>query len=143
MIILDTNVVSETMRLGRDPVVVDWLDKQAAETLYLTAVSLSELSIGLEILPAGKRRDKLSSGLKELLEKLFESRILPFDKEAAIAFGALVGAARKAGQTVSLSDGQIGAIASVHGFAVATRDTTPFIALGIPVVNPWKLEKSK
>jgi predicted nucleic acid-binding protein len=143
MIILDTNVVSEAMRIGREPGVVNWLDTQSVETLYLTAISLSELSIGLEILPTGKRRDKVSTGLHDLLGKLFGPRILPFDRDAAIAFGALVGAARKAGQSVSLSDGQIGAIASVHGFTVATRDTAPFVALGVPVVNPWKLDKKK
>lgn len=137
MIILDTNIVSEAMKVGRDPAVVTWLDGQSAETLYITATSLSELLIGAEILPAGKRKDELGAGLSDLLAKLFGSRILPFDREAAIAYGALVGAARTAGKAVSMPDGQIGAIASVHGFTVATRDSAPFVALGIPVVNPW------
>jgi predicted nucleic acid-binding protein len=137
LIILDTNVVSEAIKVGRDPAVVAWLDGQSAETLYLTATSLSELSIGVEILPPGKRKDGLSAGLTDLLAKLFGSRILPFDREAAIAYGALVGAARTAGKAVSMPDGQIGAIASVHKFTVATRDSAPFVALRIPVVNPW------
>jgi predicted nucleic acid-binding protein len=137
MIILDTNVVSEAMRVGRDPAVVAWLDRQSAQTLYLTATSLSELSVGVEILPAGKRKDGLSAGLSDLLAKLFGSRILPFDREAAIAYGALVGAARTAGKTVSMPDGQIGAIASVRSFTVASRDTAPFVALGVPTINPW------
>jgi predicted nucleic acid-binding protein len=138
MIILDTIVVSEAMKVGRDPAVVAWLDGQSADTLYLTATSLSELSIGVSILPPGKRKDRLSAGLSDLMAKLFGSRILPFDRQAAIAYGALVGAARTAGKVVSMSDGQIGAIARVHKFAVATRDKAPFVALGIPVVNPWK-----
>lgn len=137
MIILDTNVVSEAIKVGRHPAVVAWLDGQAAETLYLTATSLSELSIGVEILPAGKRKNTISTDLGALLAKLFGSRILPFDREAAIAYGALVGAARTAGRTVSMPDGQIGAIANVHGFTVATRDTAPFLALGVPTMNPW------
>jgi len=140
MIILDTNVVSEAMKLGRDPAVVAWLDRQLAETLYLTTISLAELSIGIEILAAGKRKDGLSIGLSDLLAKLFGSRILPFDRQAALAYGALVGAARTAGKAVSMPDGQIGAIASVHGFTVATRDRTPFVALGIPVISPWMPE---
>jgi predicted nucleic acid-binding protein len=137
MIILDTNVVSEAMKVGRDPAVVAWLDEQSADTLDLTATSLSELSIGVEILPPGKRKDRLRVGLSDLLAKLFDSRILPFDRQAAIAYGALVGAARIAGKAVSMPDGQIGAIARVHNFTVATRDTEPFFALGIAVVNPW------
>ena len=137
MIILDTNVVSEAVKVGRNPAVVAWLDGQSAETLYLAATSLSELLIGVEILPTGKRKDGLSAGLSDLLAKLFGSRVLPFDQEAAIAYGALVGGARAAGKAVSMPDGQIGAIASVHGFTVATRDTAPFIALGVSTINPW------
>src|SRR5438105_973546 len=137
MIILDTNVVSEALKVGRSTAVVAWLDKQAAETLYLTAISLSELLIGVQLLPAGKRKDGLSTDLSNLLAKLFGSRVLPFDRKAAIVFGTMVGAARTAGKNVSMPDGQIGAIASVHGFTVATRDTAPFVALGVPIINPW------
>jgi len=138
MIILDTNVISEAMKVGRSLAVVAWLDRQSAETLYLTAMSLSELSLGVELLPAGKRKEALRAGLSDLLAKLFGSRILPFDRAAALAYAALIGAARTAGNAVSMPDGQIGAIASVHSFTVATRDTAPFVALGIPVVNPWR-----
>jgi predicted nucleic acid-binding protein len=137
MIIVDTNVVSEAVRSGRNPAVVAWLDAQIIETLYLTATSLSELKLGIESLPAGKRKEALSADVTALLASFFGSRILPFDREAAIAYGALVDAARAVGQDISVIDGQIGAIASVHGFAVATRDIAPFNALGIQVINPW------
>jgi predicted nucleic acid-binding protein len=139
MIIVDTNVVSEVVRSGRSPTVVAWLDAQAIETLYFTSTSLSELRLGIESLPAGKRKKALSIDVTALLASFFGQRILPFDKEAAIAYGALVGAARIAGRSVSVTDGQIGAIASVHGFAVATRDTSPFNALGVRVINPWDI----
>lgn len=138
MIVLDTNVVSEAIKPGRDETVIGWLDKQSAETLYLTAISLSELLIGIAIMPDGKRKHEISAGLDALIAKLFGSRVLPFDREAAIAYSALVSAARKAGKAVSIPDGQIGAIASVHSFAVATRDTAPFVTLGVNVINPWK-----
>lgn len=137
MIVLDTNVVSEAIKPGRDERVIDWLDKQAAETIYLTATSLSELLIGIAVMPNGKRKNIISAALDELLAKLFGSRILAYDQDAAVAYSALVSAARKAGKAVSISDGQIGAIASIHNFSVATRDTAPFIALGLPVLNPW------
>jgi len=137
MIILNTNVVSEVVKVGRDGNVLSWLNGQSAETLYLTATSLSELLIGIEILPAGKRRDGLSTALSDLVGKLFHSRILPFDQAAAVANALLVGKARTAGKAVSIQDGQIAAIAHVHGFSVATRDTSPFMALGVSVINPW------
>lgn len=138
MIVLDTNVVSEPMRRDGNPAVRAWLDQQAAETLYLTTTSLSELLVGIEILPEGKRKQGLGSALSELLDALFGTRILPFDRAAAIAYAPLVGQARAHGRLISVADAQIAAIAAVHGFIVATRDTAPFIAAGVPVTNPWQ-----
>jgi toxin FitB len=138
MIVLDTNVVSEPMKPNANPVVQAWLDQQVAETLYLTAISLSELLVGIEVLPDGKRKEGLGAALAELVARLFGSRILPFDQPAAIAYATLVGRARTDGSILSLADGQIAAITAVRGFAVATRDTEPFIAVGVPVINPWQ-----
>jgi len=137
MIVVDTNVISEAVKPGRNPVVVNWLDAQTIETLYLTATSLSELRLGIETLPAGKRKEALGVDVNALIANFFASRILPFDREAALAYGALVASTRAAGRSVSVTDGQIGAIASVHSFTVATRDIAPFIALGVPTINPW------
>ena len=136
MILLDTNVVSEPMRHDSDPAVQAWLDRQTAETLYLTTTSLSELLLGIEILPNGRRKEGLSDALSELLARLFGSRILAFDTQAATAYAPLVGRARADGHAISVADGQIAAIAAVHGFMVATRDTSPFAAVGIPLINP-------
>lgn len=138
MIILDTNVVSEPMKRGGNPAVQAWLDQQAAETLYLTAVSLSELLVGIAILPDGRRKEGLDGALNELLATLFGSRILAFDQQAAVTYAPLVCRARAGGCIISVADGQIAAIAAVHGFTVATRDTAPFAAVGVPVINPWE-----
>ena len=138
MIILDTNVVSEPMRRNSAPAVAAWLDQQAAETLYLTATSLSELLVGIAVLPRGKRREGLDAALSDLLDVLFESRILPFDRTAASAYARVFSRARTKGQVISVADAQIAAIATVHGFTVATRDTLPFTAAGVRVINPWE-----
>ncbi len=140
MIILDTNVVSEPMKAGGDRRVRDWLDDQFAETLYLTSISLSELLLGVEVLPDGKRKEGLAAALTELLVQLFGPRILPFDQQAATVYATRVSRARASGRAISMADGQIAAIAAVHGFTVATRDTAPFIAAGVLVVNPWEIE---
>jgi len=137
MIVVDTNVVSEPMKTGGNRAVQVWLDRQIAETLYLTATSLSELLVGIEILPVGKRKDGLGAALGDLLAGLFGGRILPFDQQAAVTYAAVVGRARTAGRAISVADGQIAAIAAAHGFTVATRDTAPFTSAGVPVVNPW------
>ncbi|MBP9870985.1 MAG: PIN domain-containing protein, partial [Nitrosomonas sp.] len=109
-----------------------------AETLYLTATSLSELLVGIEILPDGKRKEGLDAALRKLMERLFGARILSFDQQAAIAYAAIVGRARTNGRLISVADGQIAAIAAVHGFTIATRDTAPFVAAGVPIINPWE-----
>jgi predicted nucleic acid-binding protein len=137
MIILDTNVVSEPMRPMGNPAVTAWLDRQVAETLYLTAISLSESLVGIRILPDGKRKDGLEARLKLLLEQLLGPRILGFDRLAAEAYADIFSKARANGQALSVADAQIAAIASVHGFAVATRDAGPFEAAGVSVINPW------
>jgi len=138
MILLDTNVVSEPMRAEPSLAVVEWLDGQAVETLYLAAVSYAELLVGVEVLPAGKRRRGIGEALGELISKLFGPRILPFDHKAARAYANLIARARAAGHVISVADGQIAAIAAANGFIVATRDTAPFIAAGMPVIDPWR-----
>lgn len=138
MIILDTNVISEPMKTEADPAVVAWLDRQPAETLYLTATNLSEVLTGIELLPVGRRKSGLSEAMQELLEMLFGARFLDFDREAAVAYATLVSRAMAKGLAISVADGQIAAIAAVHGFTVATRDTAPFLSAGVPVINPWE-----
>jgi toxin FitB len=137
MIILDTNVVSEPLKPSGSRAVHEWLDQQVADTLYLTATSLGELLVGVELLPTGKRKKALTAGLKELLDNLFDARTLAFDSAAAAHYATLVSKARTKGFKVPVADGQIAAIAQVHGFSVATRDKGPFEAMGIRVVNPW------
>jgi predicted nucleic acid-binding protein len=137
MIVLDTNVVSEAMKPEPNPVVRSWLNEQIAETLYLTSVTLAEILFGIAVMPAGKRRNSLTRALDGLLE-LFDGRVLPFDTDAARHHTALAVAARKAGRGFPTPDGYIAAIAASRGFIVASRDTSPFEAGGLPVVDPWQ-----
>ena len=106
MIVLDTNVVSEAMRPEPDPVVRAWLNEQAAETLYLSSVTLAELLFGIRALPAGKRKNMLDRALTELLE-LFGERVLPFDTDAARHYAELAVTARTGGRGFSTPDGYI------------------------------------
>jgi hypothetical protein len=76
--------------------------------------------------------------LAALIAKLFGARILPFDEDAARTYAALVARARARGVALSVADAQIAAIATVKGFTVATRDTTPFVAAGVPIIDPWR-----
>ncbi len=136
MIVLDTNVVSEAMKPAPDPAVRAWLNEQSAETLYLSSVTLAELLFGIAALPAGKRRNMLGRALDGLM-LLFRDRVLPFDTEAARRYAELAVMAKKSGRGLPTSDGYIAAIAASRDFIVASRDTAPFAAAGVRVINPW------
>ena len=137
MIVLDTNVISEAMKPQPHSAVRAWLNDQAAETLYNSSVTLAELLFGIAALPAGKRKDMLALAVDGLLE-LFQGRVLPFDTEAARQYAELAVIARAAGRGFPTPDGYIAAIAVSRGFIVATRDTAPFQAADVAVINPWE-----
>ena len=140
MIVLDTNIVSEAMKPEPDAAVHDWLDEQAAETLWLSSVTVAELLFGIGALPDGQRKQKLATTLDGVLA-IFDGRILPFDTNAARHYADIAVAARKVGKGFPTPDGYIAAIATAHGFAVATRDASAFDAAGVPVINPWKTSR--
>lgn len=137
MIVLDTNVVSETMRAAPNPAVIAWLNRQDIQTLYLTSVSLAELRFGIARLDEGRSKTDLSERLDRMLDQVFQGRILPFTAETAQAFADRMGAARRNGRAVGFQDGMIAACVGASGFVIATRDTSPFEAMGLQVVNPW------
>ena len=136
MIVLDTNVVSEAMKPEPHLAVLAWMNNQVAETLYLSSVTLAELLFGIGALPAGKRKDMLAQAVDGLMG-LFRNRVLPFDTDAARRYAELAVAARAAGRGFPTPDGYIAAIAVSRGFIVASRDTAPYEAAGIIVINPW------
>jgi predicted nucleic acid-binding protein len=139
MIVLDTNVISEIMRIEIDHRVEEWFGRQMSGTLWTTAISLAEIALGMESLPEGRRKSLLRGGVEHVSSDQFEGRIIPFDERAARAYGQIVAQARSRGRSIQIADGQIAAIAKVHGFTVATRDTSPFEAAGVSVVDPWSL----
>lgn len=138
MIVLDTNVISEVWKAKPAPQVLAWMDDQMIETLYLSAITVAELRFGLAAMPQGKRRTAYLERLERDVLPVFSGRIVPFDLEASRAYAALMTRARNAGIAVGLSDGYIAASAAAHGLIVATRDTGPFEAAGLSVINPWK-----
>lgn len=137
MIILDTNVVSETMRPSPEPRVIDWLNLQEITTLHLTAISLAELRFGIACLDPGRRRDDLESRLARMLAQVFPGRVLGFTGEATGEYAIRMADARRRGHSVGFADGAIGAIAAAAGYTIASRDVAPFEALGINVIDPW------
>ncbi len=137
MILLDTNVVSEPLRLAPDSRVVAWIDAQALDTLFLSAVTVAELRAGVAQLPAGKRRSGLHDSLETRVLPLFTGRVLAFDLGCTRAYAELLARARAAGRAIASADGYIAATAVANALTVATRDTGAFDAAGAAVINPW------
>ena len=137
MILLDTNVVSEPLRAAPDARVIEWIDAQRLETLFLSAITVAELRAGVALLPAGKRRTGLQQNLETRVLPLFAGRVLPFDLSCTQAYAELMAKARASGLAIAGADGYIAAIAAANGLAVATRDIGPFEAAGLAVINPW------
>lgn len=137
MILVDTNVISEPLRPSPVVRVVDWIDAQPIETLYLSAITVAELRFGVASLPAGRRRIALRDSLETRVLPMFAGRVLPFDLAASQAYGELMARAREAGLAIGASDGYIAATAAANGMVVATRDTAPFQAAKVPFIDPW------
>ena len=138
MILLDTNVISEPQRREPHARVLEWLDAQALETLYLSAITVAELRAGIALMPVGKRQDSLHENLEKRLLPMFANRVLSFDMACTKAYVELLAKSRAAGLAVETADAFIAAVALANGFAVATRDTRPFEAAGVNVINPWQ-----
>lgn len=138
MILLDTNVISEQFRAVPNKTVIDWLNRQPLETLYLTSMTVAELRAGVARMPSGKRRTVLSDSIEHRVLPVFVGRVLSFDMACTRAYADVLAAARKSGSGIETADAVIAAIALDNGFSVATRDVSPFLAAGVKVINPWK-----
>jgi len=137
VILLDTNVVSEPLRLRPDTAVLAWLDAQAPQTLCLSSIALAELLAGVAALPAGRRRTALARALEQQVLPLFEGRLLAFDTKAAHAYAAVQAGATAAGNPIGFADAAMAAIAAAQGFALATRNVRDFKGTGVALINPW------
>ncbi|MFZ5485330.1 MAG: type II toxin-antitoxin system VapC family toxin [Pseudomonadota bacterium] len=137
MILLDTNVLSETMRATPAPEVIDWLDAHTNE-VWISSVTVAEISLGIALLPKGKRRDGLDQAARRMFEDDFAFRCLNYDYPAALRFADIVSRRRAAGRPITTQDAQIAAIALANGCALATRNIDGFLALDrLTLINPW------
>jgi predicted nucleic acid-binding protein len=136
MIILDTNVVSQLMTQP-DAGVLAWLDRQPWTSLWTTAITVLEIRSGLAIMPAGRRQSNRKAAFDLLIEKNFESRVLPFDHAAVEETASLIGARKRAGRPGELRDAMIAGIALAQRATLATRNVRHFDDLAVPVVDPW------
>lgn len=140
MILLDTNIVSELMRPMPNPKVVFWLDEQPETDIWISAVTLSEILLGLALLPDGKRKWALVGAASQMFENDFAMRCLPFDCEAADAYALIVSQRNRKGRQISVEDAQIAAIALTADLTLATRNVKDFFGIDkLQILNPWEM----
>ena len=138
MIVLDTDVLSELMRQVPDERVVQWMDNEPDSSLFTTTVTQAEILYGASVLPAGKKRQALSTAVDAMFGHDFKGRVLPFDSPAAVAFAGICSDRARLGRPITQFDAQIAAIARSRGAALATRNTPDFDECGIQVIDPWQ-----
>ena len=135
--LLDTCVVSEARRKKGHPGVRAQVEAIRSRDLFVSVITVGELTKGIALLPGGKKKDALSEWLLAL-EQDYAERILPVDAETAQVWGELTAAAQRRGKTVSVSDGIIAATAIRHGIHVMTRNVSDFRETGAMLINPWE-----
>ena len=128
------------MRGAHEAQVVAWLDRQPAESVWITSVTLFEARLGLALLPGGRRRQTLEEAFGRVLDEDLENRVLDFDSAAAIAAASLAAERQKAGRPVDIRDTQIAGIAIARHATLATRNVRHFRDLKVPVVDPWGIQ---
>ena len=138
MIVLDTNVISELLTPKPDASVAAWLAAQAPPSIFTTTITEAEILYGVRLLPEGRRRRELESAVWPIFSTDLAGRILPFDSDAARAYGDLAAARRAAGRPISQFDAQIAAITRSRGCVLATRNTADFEGAGIALFDPWR-----
>lgn len=137
MIILDTNVISEPMRLTPDEAATAWMRRQAVGDVFVTTISEAEMRFGIERMPQGRKRELLDAQITAVFDSDFRGRVLTFDSPAAHAYGEIVARVKRRGRDMEPLEAQIAAIAYVHGALLATRNIRHFEDCGVDLIDPW------
>lgn len=135
--LVDTNVISEFVKPQPDARVIRWLDSAGPETLFVSVVTFGEIRLGIEDLPAGKRRAALEEWFEQGLPAWFDTHLLPVSKAIADRWARLTIHAKKRGVSITTADGMIAATAVEHNLVIVTRNVTDFSTCGVRIINPW------
>jgi len=138
-LLLDTNVLSEVTRPAPDTRVLEWLDRLDEDRSFISVVAIAEIRRGVALIDPGRKREALAEWLAEDLPYRFEHRVLPVDEPVALAWGDLMGLAKRSGRGLSSMDGLIAATAAAHNLTLATRNTKDFDGFGINLIDPWSM----
>jgi len=136
--LLDTNIVSEWVKLRPNPGVIAWLAEVDEDRVFLSVVTLAELRYGIERMAEGRRRKRIEEWLRDELPVRFEGRVLPVDNAVAEAWGRVVAHREAAGRSIGVIDAFIAATAQIHGLTIVTRNASDFESSVKATVNPYE-----
>jgi predicted nucleic acid-binding protein len=136
--LLDTNCISELVRVRPEPRVIEWMESVDEGLLYLSVLTLGEIRKGLAGLAPGRRRTQLESWLDIDLRARFSGRVLPIDSEVAERWGSLTARVKRKGVALPIIDGLLAATALHHSLTVVSRNASDFVNAQVPVLNPWQ-----
>lgn len=135
--LIDTNVISETFKPRPEPRLVDWIGRQIPSDLFLSSISLGELVRRVRRMKDRASRDLFQRWIDHDLAAQFSGRILPFDREAAVIWGGIMGDGDRTGHPRPMADAQIAAVARRHGLTLVTRNIRDFAGMEVETFDPW------
>ena len=136
--LLDTNVISEMVKLRPEAKVVSWVQTTSEELLYLSVLTIGEIRKGIDSLPRSNKRGLLESWLANDLVLRFAGRILQVNLDIAERWGLISARAKIAGAPLAVIDGLMAATALHHNLTFVTRNTKDVQVAGISMLNPWQ-----
>jgi len=139
--LLDTNVVSETVRPRPRQPVLDWMEARNPSDLFLAAQTIGELVRGARKAREKERRERFERWIAQDLARQFDGRVLPFDGRTAAIWGRLMGDGDRAGRRPAAADAQIAAVAIQHGLVLVTRNVRYFAQFDVRLLNPWHVDE--
>jgi tRNA(fMet)-specific endonuclease VapC len=137
--ILDTNIVSELAADNPEPRVLQWIRGRDENRLYLSVITLGELTKGVTKLADSKRKDELRLWLDESLIPRFRNRILLLDIPTMQIWGEMVAFLENVGRPMPALDSLLAATALHSGFALVTRNAKDFVHPILEIINPWEV----
>lgn len=138
MIVLDTNVLSETLKPLPNAAVVAWMAAQPRSTLFTTTVVEAEILYGVAVFADGACKTQLQAALKAIFTEDLSGQVIPFDRDCAEAYAGIAANRKNSGQPISQFDAMIAAATASRGATLATRNLRDFADCGIRLINPWE-----
>jgi predicted nucleic acid-binding protein len=135
-VMLDTCVLSELRKPDCNDNVRTSIEEIEDECLFVSVISIGEITKGINLLEESNRKRKLNRWL-QAIESNYSDRILLIDLETVRIWGELTAKAQKSGDTIAAADGLIAATAIRHGLHVMTRNVGDFQPAGVLISNPW------